>query len=144
MKLGFILIALVNCGENIRKRTTSMITMKKIFYARINKEVSNGFNGTYLINGETFELPVASTGVFLYTDETIPYWFSSFGRMIIYHFFYESPLKVSIQKKELVNQSGWCMFVSVLAPYPQGIEGTRVRISDSKLRCELDGVTSIP
>ncbi|ESO96518.1 hypothetical protein LOTGIDRAFT_159934 [Lottia gigantea] len=43
-----------------------------------------------------------------------------------------------VQKKELVDPSGWGSFQSVVVPFAKGVEGSRQKISDSKLRCSLE------
>ncbi|ESO96517.1 hypothetical protein LOTGIDRAFT_159933 [Lottia gigantea] len=62
------------------------------FYTRKNV---NGFAGTFVINEKTFEAPVAETTLFLFTSDTVPYWFSTYSMIVLLHG-YGSPLKISM------------------------------------------------
>ncbi|ESO96519.1 hypothetical protein LOTGIDRAFT_159935 [Lottia gigantea] len=65
------------------------------FYTGKNSGASVGLTGTFVINEKTYEAPAAATILFLFTNDTVPYWFSSYSMIVFLHG-YGSPMKISL------------------------------------------------
>ncbi|ESO96524.1 hypothetical protein LOTGIDRAFT_159940 [Lottia gigantea] len=85
--------------ERVCRSIRPIYDSENLHYSRIIEDASNGFTGRFKINGKVHNLPVTSTGVFLFTTDTIPYWFSSSAMILVHNYFAGSPFKVSTLHK---------------------------------------------